>query len=153
MKLHLNYDHYNENGVIFNELYPQGVGYIGVEHKPVMPFEYASFGYTEVFANMPPYVIDVGSDRRRLATDDEIAAIKAAALAWVQPYGQEGNETPEQKAEFIRAERDMLIAQTDWWELPSQAPISNEREAYRQALRDITSQAGFPESINWPTKP
>ena len=52
----------------------------------------------------------------------------------------------------IRQERDGLIASTDWW-ATSDRTITAEQTAYRQALRDITGQAGFPENITWPTKP
>ena len=52
----------------------------------------------------------------------------------------------------IRKERNTLIASTDWW-ATSDRTMSAEQTAYRQALRDITSQAGFPTDITWPTKP
>ena len=52
----------------------------------------------------------------------------------------------------VRAERDQLIAETDWWALPDRT-MTAEQTAYRQALRDITDQAGFPTDVTWPTKP
>ena len=52
----------------------------------------------------------------------------------------------------VRHERDYLIAETDVWAL-SDRTMTAEQTAYRQALRDITSQAGFPTNITWPTKP
>tara|TARA_R110000782_G_C14460106_1_gene373345 strand:+ start:184 stop:459 length:276 start_codon:yes stop_codon:yes gene_type:complete len=52
----------------------------------------------------------------------------------------------------IRQERDSLIAKTDWW-ATSDRTITAEQTAYRQALRDITGQAGFPANVTWPTKP
>ena len=55
-------------------------------------------------------------------------------------------------AEQVRAERDQLIAETDWWALPDRT-MTAEQTAYRQALRDITDQAGFPDTVTWPTKP
>lgn len=55
----------------------------------------------------------------------------------------------------IRARNEML-AQTDWTQLPD-APLTDELKAawgeYRQALRDITTQPGFPDKIKWPSKP
>ena len=51
-----------------------------------------------------------------------------------------------------RRERDRLIASTDWW-ATSDRTMTAEQTAYRQALRDITGQAGFPTNITWPTKP
>ena len=70
-------------------------------------------------------------------TDEELAA------AIYQPPATE-NE--------VRQERDSLIASTDVWAL-SDRTMTAEQTAYRQALRDITGQAGFPTNITWPTKP
>jgi len=52
----------------------------------------------------------------------------------------------------MRSMRDQLIASTDWW-ATSDRTMSAEQTAYRQALRDITAQAGWPTDITWPTKP
>ena len=52
----------------------------------------------------------------------------------------------------IRDQRDRLLSDTDWMAL-SDVTMSTEMVAYRQALRDVTGQAGFPYSITWPTKP
>jgi hypothetical protein len=52
----------------------------------------------------------------------------------------------------IRQKRDELIAETDWW-ATSDRTMTAEQTAYRQALRDITDQAGFPTDITWPKKP
>ena len=52
----------------------------------------------------------------------------------------------------VRQGRDELIAETDTWAL-SDRTMTAEQTAYRQALRDITGQAGFPDNITWPTKP
>jgi hypothetical protein len=60
--------------------------------------------------------------------------------------------TPPVTESQIRQERDSLIAQTDWW-ATSDRTMTAEQTAYRQALRDITDQAGFPTDITWPTKP
>jgi hypothetical protein len=53
---------------------------------------------------------------------------------------------------LVRPKRDKLIAETDWW-ATSDRTMTAEQAAYRQALRDITDQAGFPHDITWPTKP
>lgn len=54
--------------------------------------------------------------------------------------------------EQIRSERDRLIAMTDWW-ATSDRTMTAEETSYRQALRDVPSQAGFPADVTWPTKP
>lgn len=56
------------------------------------------------------------------------------------------------KAAEARRERDRLLAETDWWAV-SDRTMSADQTAYRQALRDIPLQAGFPTDITWPTKP
>ena len=59
-------------------------------------------------------------------------------------------------AASARQKRDRLIAATDYLVTPDY-PIESDRlakiETYRQALRDIPEQAGFPRTITWPKKP
>jgi hypothetical protein len=58
-----------------------------------------------------------------------------------------------QRAEEVRAERNQKISESDWTQLPD-APVNKEAWAtYRQALRDIPQQAGFPWNVVWPIKP
>lgn len=52
-----------------------------------------------------------------------------------------------------RAHRNALLAASDWTQV-ADAPVDQAAWAtYRQALRDITAQAGFPTDINWPVAP
>ena len=51
----------------------------------------------------------------------------------------------------VRSKRDGLLSETDWMAL-SDVTMSDSITAYRQALRDIPDQAGFPFSVTWPTK-
>jgi hypothetical protein len=53
---------------------------------------------------------------------------------------------------LLRAERDKLIAATDWW-ASSDLTMSAEQTAYRQALRDITASYQSLDTVVWPTKP
>ena len=52
----------------------------------------------------------------------------------------------------IRNHRDNLLQQTDWMAL-SDVTMTPEWAAYRQALRDVTAQEGYPYAVIWPTKP
>ena len=52
----------------------------------------------------------------------------------------------------LRAERDRLIAATDWW-AGSDHTMTDAQTAYRQALRDITSSATSLDDVAWPVKP
>ena len=67
----------------------------------------------------------------------------------------EAAETNE-LAQSARSKRDRLLRDTDYL-MALDYPMGNElRERwrdYRQALRDITAQTGFPHNIQWPTKP
>jgi hypothetical protein len=56
------------------------------------------------------------------------------------------------KAESVRSERDHKLKDTDWMGM-SDVTLSTEWATYRQALRDIPAQSGFPNTITWPTKP
>ena len=51
-----------------------------------------------------------------------------------------------------RVLRDDLLAATDWT-ANSDVTMSDAMREYRQALRDVPSQAGFPYEVTWPTKP
>ena len=52
----------------------------------------------------------------------------------------------------VRAKRNSLLAETDYLAL-TDTTLTSEMATYRQALRDITSQAGFPTDVTWPVKP
>lgn len=54
----------------------------------------------------------------------------------------------------MRIKRNLLLAATDWTQANDiPAETSNKWVDYRQSLRDITSQEGFPTDISWPAKP
>ena len=69
---------------------------------------------------------------------------------WVIGYTV-ANRPQDEAEQAIRNKRDQLLAETDWMAL-SDVTMSTEMQSYRQALRDITGQAGFPYSVTWPTK-
>jgi len=52
----------------------------------------------------------------------------------------------------LRAKRDELITETDWWVLPDRTP-TEEQLAYRQALRDITNTYTSLDNVVWPVPP
>jgi len=59
----------------------------------------------------------------------------------------------EARAAAVRATRNVLLAQTDWTQL-ADAPVDDLAWAtYRQALRDIPTQSGFPLNVVWPAAP
>ena len=62
----------------------------------------------------------------------------------------------EQPAKEARAKRDRLLIESDWVTIRATDmgdPVPTEWQTYRQALRDIPEQTGFPEEIEWPQEP
>jgi hypothetical protein len=67
-------------------------------------------------------------------------------------YNPDQNELDQQTKE-ARTQRDALLSQSDWTQVPD-APVDQAAWAqYRQALRDVPQQSGFPGDITWPVKP
>ena len=71
--------------------------------------------------------------------------------SWKLSYTVE-DQPQEIAEENIRSTRNQLLDDTDWM-ATSDNTLSAEMTSYRQALRDITSQTGFPYSVEWPVKP
>lgn len=76
--------------------------------------------------------------------------------------------TPEEEAEWdaqeaawaagavarARLDRNRLLVETDWTQaVDVPQAIKDKFAPYRQALRDVPQQPGFPENIVWPVKP
>ena len=78
-------------------------------------------------------------------TDNEEATAAEQQAAYVAKIDADA-------AKGVRTTRDAKLAETDWTAL-SDVTMSPEMAAYRQALRDVPSQAGFPHEITWPNKP
>jgi len=75
--------------------------------------------------------------------------------AWLAA-GNTPQPAPDTRAADARGKRDGLIASCDWTQIPD-APLTAAQRAawvtYRQALRDVPAQAGFPDTIDWPITP
>ena len=114
-------------------------------------------------------------ERIAIVENDEIVNVVKAPADWIDPEGREiiaaphgsGNEIGAQRQpdgsfakpvvpltkEEVRSQRDRLLKASDWTQVPD-APVDQQAWAtYRQALRDIPQQEGFPESVVWPEKP
>lgn len=131
---------------------------------------------TATFAGIPdpaalPSMVEVENPDCRIPADAvEISREQHAALLEGQSLGKviapdaygapllsdPPPPTDEALAAAARAERTARLAACDWAVLPD-APLSESARAawvaYRQALRDLTAQEGFPSDIAWPEKP
>jgi hypothetical protein len=58
-----------------------------------------------------------------------------------------------EQAANVRNQRTQLLKDCDWTQIADSTADKTAWATYRQALRDITSQAGFPWTITWPNDP
>jgi hypothetical protein len=128
--------------------------------------------HTEVFPNVsfPPEGLDLmwAQERNAYQIQSERTRLPTQKLTSVEPYIENGvvydvvveNKTQDeldvekiQKANEVRYKRNALLTQSDWTQL-ADAPVDNLAWAvYRQSLRDITLQAGFPFTVDFPVAP
>jgi hypothetical protein len=58
-----------------------------------------------------------------------------------------------EQAKSVRQQRGEKLKESDWTQV-ADAPVDQAAWAeYRQALRDVTAQSGFPWTIDWPVQP
>ena len=69
---------------------------------------------------------------------------------WPDSQETQPDMTPK-LAEQARTQRDELLANSDSMALADR--ITDAWTTYRQALRDVPSQEGFPSTIEWPSQP
>lgn len=154
-----------------NLFYVQANGDTFVRHiHDVEPTRWDDDNYCRVAKLTPEQIEHFGIHQLRLVTPpyyDPATQTREHGPAllvdgvWTQNYivSELDPEVAAAKAEeqwaVIRAERNKLIASTDWTQLPD-AALTNVQTAnwgsYRQALRDITTQSD-PFNINWPVSP
>lgn len=111
----------------------------------------AEWGVFPVSAVTPPIV-----DHTKTVAEGQPQLIEGA---WTQVWTV-SDVTPEsltlriaEESTVIRQQRNNLLANSDWTQLPD-APVDKSAWAvYRQSLRDLTSQLGFPWTVTWPTPP
>ena len=86
---------------------------------------------------------------------DPITGEKTAILrSWTQEeIDAHARGKAAQAPAEVRTERDVKLHASDWTQV-ADAPVDQASWAtYRQALRDVPAQAGFPNTITWPTEP
>ena len=58
-----------------------------------------------------------------------------------------------EQAKSVRSTRDTKLKDTDWTQITDATVNKTVWATYRQALRDVPTQSGFPWTITWPTQP
>jgi hypothetical protein len=85
-------------------------------------------------------------------TDREATETEPAKTAAEQEAEYKADKDAEQ-AKSVRTQRGEKLKDSDWTQV-ADAPVDKEAWAtYRQALRDLTGQTGFPWTVDWPTIP
>ncbi len=117
----------------------------------------ASYGIFHVMPSQQPehdplvqtVVRDAEPHNNETAVDEETGETYETGR-WVIGYTVVNK--PQDKAEdAVRNQRNRLLQDTDWQAL-SDNTMGDAMTAYRQALRDVPDQDGFPFSVVWPTK-
>ena len=77
---------------------------------------------------------------------EEIAEFEAQQAEWAAG-------ADDRAAAEIRTERDAKLTESDWTQV-ADAPVDQAAWAtYRQELRDVPAQTGFPNEVTWPVAP
>jgi hypothetical protein len=91
--------------------------------------------------------------RYKMTNKGKIPFSEAEEAEWDAMAAEWAAGANDRAAAEIRTERDAKLTESDWTQV-ADAPVDQAAWAtYRQALRDIPAQAGFPNEITWPVKP
>ena len=90
------------------------------------------------------------NDSAILSSDSEVW--QKHGITWALVDRELTNLNNAEPLKLLREERNLRIAETDWW-ASSDLAMSAERTAYRQALRDITKTYSSLDEVVWPNKP
>jgi len=119
----------------------------------------SALGVTEwVLRGEPKNADEFGSMFRKVTgTDENGSAIESDnssdwGVTWDEVNKKLQDLTAAEPMKELRAERDKLIAATDWW-ASSDLTMTDAQKSYRQALRDITKDYDSLDDVKWPTKP
>ena len=85
-----------------------------------------------------------------LTIGEGVVVVTRVVVPWTQD--EIDAETDGQAAQ-VRSERNAKLAASDWTQLADSTADKAAWATYRQALRDVTEQSGFPWTIEWPTQP
>jgi len=92
---------------------------------------------------MPRYH-NINGEMVQFSADEETAR-DAEEQAWAAGAN-------DRAAAQVREERDDKLTACDW-RASKDVTMSDAWRTYRAALRDVPAQAGFPNSVTWPSEP
>jgi len=139
------------------EKYPYGASNLRRDNpnvsfpKQISDEIFADYGVMRVFFSTPPEV----TYAQQLQENTPVFQDERWTQTWsvVDLSEEQLAEATNQKAADIRAERNDKLSASDWTQL-ADAPVDKQAWAdYRQALREVPDQAGFPWNVTWPEQP
>ena len=95
-------------------------------------------------------------ERKAFGSPEDAEAWAELGVTYIETEVAEPEPDENQLRWQVIRERDQLLAESDYYVLPDYPSTEEGLEAvktYRQALRDITAQEGFPKEVQWPDKP
>lgn len=116
--------------------------------EDVEPFEFGLFEYSQVPDDLERYEKLVEGIPSQ--ADNGIYYQKWLKIAMSD---EERSEADIARAEAARHERDFYLSFSDWTQLPDATVDASTWQVYRQSLRDVPSQSGFPWEVSWPQRP
>ena len=142
-----------EDGVI---VYPYSIASLFSDNPNTlfpaeMPDErLAEWGVYPVVQTQPP-----SYDPATQVLEQTTAVYNATLQQWETVWVVRGHTAEETntRADEVRSERNAKLAATDWTQVLDAQVDRTVWAAYRQELRDITAQAGFPWEVVWPQEP
>tara|TARA_R110000744_G_scaffold21830_1_gene56224 strand:+ start:223 stop:504 length:282 start_codon:yes stop_codon:yes gene_type:complete len=91
--------------------------------------------------------------RYHATSNGNIPFTAAEEAEWDVEEAEELAGADDRAAAKVREDRNAKLVSSDWTQV-ADAPVDQAAWAtYRQVLRDIPSQTGFPNTIDWPTEP
>lgn len=103
--------------------------------------------YPLAIADKPSYNVNT--------QDISVGTITRVNGTWTRGWSVTNKDTSEIEAN-VRSQRNKALSSSDWTQM-ADSPLTDAQKTewatYRQSLRDITDQSGFPSSVTWPNSP
>ena len=92
--------------------------------------------------------------RHHATSAGNVAFTAEEEAAWDTMEAEWASGADDRAASHIRDQRNQKLIDTDWTQMPDYNGGDKSAWAtYRQSLRDVLAQSGFPNDITWPTEP
>jgi hypothetical protein len=111
-----------------------------------------SFGYDPVLEGPQPTLIPPYQYAQRDGVEEVNGQWFTKYIA-VTPDAAGKARMDDEQGQRVRDTRNKRLADCDWTQLPDAPVDATVWAVYRQQLRDITDQPGFPWTITWPEEP